>query len=96
MPSGMRAMNESMIERVAREVHRLHPDSLVSVVAWKNLTLDERDECIEIARAAIKAMREPTEKMQIDAGDLGDGLGLTAEVVCLLWQAMIDEILKDG
>ena len=70
-------MTDEMIEEaVAREVHRLHPVSLVGVIAWKNLTLDERDECIIIAQGAIKVYksalakaglgirpREPTEEM---------------------------------
>jgi hypothetical protein len=44
------------------------------------------------ARAAIAAMREPTQPMR-GVGELADVDGLRFELV---WQAMIDAALKDG
>lgn len=72
-------MNE-MIERVSKAIQ------------------DEKDKCINdgensnlrIARAVIKAMREPTEEMcMVDTPDMPAG-GEAKDV----WYAMIDEILK--
>ena len=68
-----------MIERVARAIAQC---------------LNEPGQCSysDIARAAIEAMREPTEAM-IKEGAYGSGED-SAGVACGAWKAMIDEALK--
>lgn len=73
-------MTDSMVERVARAIAKgrgLDPEADLSYgkkPSWQYFTDD--------ARAAIAAMRMPTDGM------IEDGLGLT------FWQTMIDEALK--
>ena len=50
------------------------------------------DEWPIIARAAIAAMREPTERM-VEAGESADSVGMGAPRD--VWPAMIDAALKD-
>jgi hypothetical protein len=59
----------------------------------KNQNVDFRYVCYtSLARAAIKALREPTEEMMnVDAPDMPAG-GDIKEI----WQAMIDAALKDA
>ena len=73
-----------MVKRVAR-----------AIVA---LGLDDRERPLAIARAAIAAMREPTEAMKQKGGDLDNGYGMeiTEALAEEVWQAMIDEALHDG
>ena len=33
--------------------------------------------------------KEPTEKMKVDAGDIGDGFGLTSLQICLIYKSML-------
>jgi hypothetical protein len=76
----------TMIERVARATHnhsREHANS------WDELLPYYHNKYRQDARAAIAAMREPTEAM-INAGDRTDHDVEAATV----WQAMIDEALK--
>ena len=60
-------MTDSMVERVARAMatsrlkRRLSPEFLAQMAAIEMLTCDNDD--IEDARAAIEAMREPTNAM---------------------------------
>jgi hypothetical protein len=82
-------MNE-MIERVAKALReRL------------DITLNEHDGFYEgLARAAIEAMREPTDEMMVDGEWKEKSLMTFApreESPSLrVWQAMIDSALKDG
>jgi len=69
--------SDDMIERVARAIAEQNHGS-----TW--------DEWIDEARAAIEAMREPTEAM-INAGDRTDH-DVEATMV---WRAMIDEALGE-
>lgn len=79
-------MSESMIERVARALAEEDGDLYeANAVFWKGM-----------ARAAIKAMREPTEAME-RAGDIPGwddavSIGHSADV----WRAMIDAALSEG
>jgi hypothetical protein len=68
-------MNE-MVERVARAIGATHERDAPVLVALE-----------ELARAAIGAMREPTQSM-IEAGRLQE---LRSEI----WRVMIDEALVD-
>jgi hypothetical protein len=48
---------------------------------------------VEVARAAIEAMREPTEQMA-DIGDTATGYPIYAVSGYTVWRSMIDEALK--
>lgn len=100
-------MDNEMIERVAKgmfchlSTNRnpsqnwdqliLNPQHFLTIAHYKNLAI-----------AAIKAMREPTEKM-IEAGreaisscySLAPGEGFDEEPAPIVWTEMIDAILND-
>ena len=76
-----------MVDRVAMAVH----DALGNPE-----DIEAKAGCLEIARAVIAAMREPTEAMVMSAPfsyDFGEGDKWSVRV---LWRRMIDEALKDG
>lgn len=87
-------MTSEMVERVAGALHAAHAE-----VGWP---ADECETCDKLARAAIEAMREPTEAM-IRAGEpvvydcysLEPGEGLDENPALPTWQAMIDAALQD-
>ena len=70
-------MND-MVERVARAIIREFPGDC----AW--------GDAVAMARAAIAAMREPTEAIRDAAGKLISTQHLQADI----WRAMIDAALK--
>lgn len=74
-------MTDSMIERVAKAI------DAASQPAGKPDYKILMENC---ARAAIEAMREPTERM-LAAGMKEEGVDLLSE-----WKAMIDDALKDN
>ena len=80
-----------MIERVARVIHE-------QAEPWDAFDVD-RVIWIKIARAAIAAMREPTDEMNDAGADKCDGG--CAEESCQfgfmgkIWQAMIDTALEE-
>lgn len=78
-----------IIERAARAMHDYNCLAVPSLGAWDTLPEDYREQYLGRARAAIAAMREPTEAMA-DAGrwDAEDD----GPFPC--WRAMIDEALK--
>jgi len=84
-----------MIERVAEaiwdaRIERGGPGR--TLMPWP--LYPEADWCRATARAAIEAMREPTEKM-LEAGDLpGWDDYVTAGLSKEIWQAMIDAALN--
>lgn len=87
---------ETMVERVARAIFRegFHADEPESVVAakWEEWP-ESRQQCRRRARAAIAAMREPTDDMKfaaIEGCDADLGLVEAREI----WQAMIDAALE--
>jgi hypothetical protein len=81
-------MTDSMVERVAR-----------AICPFSQPCPDVCDPCASKARAAIAAMREPTEEM-ISAGEgqvweYDHGWGISASgVTVLAWETMIDAALK--
>ena len=82
-------MSGETIERVARAIcvaNDSEPDAPNGAVGplWKLYDAD--------ARAAIKAMREPTDEM-IRSGAEGSGEDSDCVAICA-WRAMIDEALK--
>ena len=80
-------MADTMIERVARAIRDVIPAG--------------DDYPTDAARAAIEAMREPTEAMMGDGADAGAHAVLNGELhpesrsVGLVWAAMIDAALKE-
>lgn len=79
-------MNE-MIERIARAIHATKDD--MTVYPWWHGNVDQCRLSRALARAAITAMREPTDGMVI-AGCHHENLGDMAG----RWQAMIDKALE--
>ena len=91
-------MSSEMIERVARVLNKEVFDPEVLRSYGDLWTYKARDQVLEKARAAIKAMREPTDAM-INAGisawldentpSLGD-----EAVIRLIFEVMMNEALK--
>jgi hypothetical protein len=79
-------MNE-MIERVARAIAADNENWPYDRRPWS-----EQRYLLERARAAIEAMREPTEAMKAAAKPFRKGVG---EEPGGLWHAMIDAALQD-
>ncbi|MBU6408053.1 MAG: hypothetical protein KGS44_13145 [Alphaproteobacteria bacterium] len=79
-------MSETMVERVARAICRAaHPD-----MPW-----DRVIEFYPQARAAIAAMREPTQDMEFDGAHVLPDYDPGCEDAKACWQAMIDAALKE-
>lgn len=81
-----------MVERVAKALFQWQHGH----DRWDEAEPDVREDACEAARAAIEAMREPTEAM-CDAADALDRVEagvLRTEVPFDAWIAMIDEALK--
>lgn len=76
----------TMVERVARAIYegRNGPRCM----AWSRHSNEHRRPYIDDARAAIEAMREPTEEMLFAADWLENGTRAA-------WQAMIDAALSE-
>jgi hypothetical protein len=88
---GSAVMNE-MVERVARAPYeRLAKRRGSFVRTWDALPKRGQEYYRADARAAIAAMREPTETMLAIWADVGD----TREKAAHLWRAMIDAALAD-
>ncbi len=94
-------MDNEMIERVAKAIcksGKFETGQGTCAILCMDQLGDARNDCQhakhiheKLAVAAIKAMREPTEKMcSIDAPDMPGG-GEVSEI----WQSMIDAILND-
>jgi len=80
-------MADTMIERVAQAISGVIPAG--------------NDYATDAARAAIEAMREPTDEMLCDGAEAGDHGVLNGELhperrsVGLVWYGMIDAALKE-
>ena len=92
---------DNMIDRVARAIFRagFHPDDSDETVeqCWTDWKEDQKPSFAR-ARAAIEAMRDPTETELHGARDwsvkkYGLGVGNDAALGC--WQAMIDAALSE-
>jgi hypothetical protein len=59
-------------------------------------SIDDEEEYIEEALAALRAMREPTESMKQAASMAGSNLYTQDENDLEIWQAMIDKAIKEG
>jgi hypothetical protein len=101
-------MSESMVERVARAIAVAQVCGLDFKDGQRSLCTDPRVgvdqrvvsdcDCMRSARAAIEAMREPTEAMENAARDwsaakYGKPIGKDASNGC--WQCQINAALKD-
>lgn len=83
-----------MIEKVAINIYDNELEGGRSC-SWDDLFSSEKTQYMRQAKAAIEAMREPTEGMKI-AGTLDAGCGgPDEEYIGQVWQAMIDAALKE-
>lgn len=91
-------MENEMIERVARAMHDLcQAQTPTQGATWENSYPEARDQLRQLARAAVEAMREPTEAMK-EAGisravDLIEAFTSTDYVADETWAAVIDAAL---
>tara|TARA_R110000868_G_scaffold411706_1_gene707810 strand:+ start:29969 stop:30268 length:300 start_codon:yes stop_codon:yes gene_type:complete len=91
-----------MIERVARAIWALQRDTDCNDYdkLWDGPG-SAKEIARDMARAAIEAMREPTEEMCWSATDVSVGTGcegnftIHTEAAREAWQAMIDTLLKE-
>lgn len=80
-----------MVERVAAAM----VDADFDVDSWRHVDENMKDRLRAMARAAIAAMREPTEAMVASGlAENGRGAGTYEDYTLDAWQAMIDEALK--
>jgi len=71
----------NMTDHVAKAIYKARPEQMHGF---------RYDDAVVLARAAIAAMREPTEAMLAEAFD-----NLVGEETCArIWREMIDEALK--
>lgn len=86
-----------MIERVAKAIHIRQSyqrfNCILTVWRQKEMSFKYIEETVEQAKDAIKAMREPTEKM-VSAGMDGDSLEVGSSAFGC-WQDMIDAVIND-
>jgi len=75
-----------MVERVAREICK--NAGHVTDRHWQHYT--------NAARAAIEAMREPTERMIAAGSQRASGFASTGNRMCNGYRAMIDKALESG
>lgn len=93
---------QSMVERVARTIYEGRRESGVWIHPkhndWSKCHSLTKKRWLQVARAAIDAMREPTDKMARAAAtypdDQGYG-GLSETEASIAWHAMIDAALKE-
>lgn len=91
-------MSGSMVERVAMRIHAADSNA-----ESRPLNDDDREYYRVMARAAIEAMREPTEE-QLEAASKAPSDGYTGDFghwivgpnFPAIWQAMIDSALAEG
>ena len=96
-----------MVERAARAIYsrsylgvvaqwaRGEEKPLVTEILWEDCSEPHRLWCFSQARAAIQAMREPTNAMVETAVPLwSEYESFPSETPKAMWQAMIDEALK--
>lgn len=86
-------MNE-LIERVAMAIHRVGGDAVLAGMSWEDAPEANREQARREARAAIEAMREPTDLMT-RAGSLEGPEGFDGWFAEKVWQRMIDKALSD-
>ena len=91
---------ENMVEKVALAIHKSvagDPNRWGYVGDAQDLTdvvIDDRVDLIAVARAAIEAMREPTQDMGLAVSEGCGEYGCCGDRAFEHWQAMIDAALK--
>ena len=90
---------ETMVERVARAIYEARAVHFGEPPRNPPVRDERWELCISYARAAIAAMRTPTEEMVaegagVDFWNSGDGKSTTGNVV-VIWPAMIEAALKE-
>ena len=85
----------TMIEKVARAIWERTVGH--TRISWDQLDPLDQDVFRAYARAAIEAMREPTERMENAAVDAAIPLGYIMDEgeTNAIWTAMLDAALKD-
>ena len=88
----------SMIERVAQAIAKAELEEGDTTYSWHALTEEIVDCYYVLARAAIEAMREPTNQMVDDQG--GEYVNLEraddqSYQPRLIWQGMVDTALEE-
>lgn len=85
----------TMIERVARGIWERHRQIDISArfTSWEDAKEWQRTAAAEFARAAILAMREPTEGM-VNAG-YGTDDAIQGHDCAAIWRLMIDAALAE-
>lgn len=81
------APSNELVERVARAIYDLDK---IGVREWEDAPISTREDCLACARAAIEAMREPTEAMQAAGAHRRENRKPVAEI----WRTMIGEALR--
>lgn len=90
-----------MLEKVARALWEIRPwgdeDSEQGIPTWDTVPEDWKAAYIDMARAAVRALREPTEEM-LEAVDCGGvrRQWLSGRMHVGSWHAMIDSILSEA
>jgi formate dehydrogenase maturation protein FdhE len=95
---------QSMVERVAKAMHAAY-EAAAKVngwatneqcrVAFDDLPAENKATMYASARAAIEAMREPSEAMIATADDVYDQCTDTGDFYGFIWRAMIDAALAE-
>ena len=83
-----------MIERVAKAMHEKALSDGWDGPPWEDYTQERREQALGLARAAIEAMREPSEKVWytgIEARDANEDGS-----VLIIWEAMISAAFQEG
>lgn len=86
-----------MIERVAMAIHLSYRADNVTLMSWGRIDKRRRAQAMNAARAAVAAMREPTEAMEIRGGavDWDEHLTIGGINATLVWRHMIDDALRE-
>ncbi len=86
----------AMVERVARAIAVCPTAYDVNTRVWETEVQAFREECLALARAALEALRDPTDGMIAAATRASAAAGhVYAEYCPLIWRAMIDAALAD-
>ena len=82
----------TMLERVARAMSAVSEARAPGMLPYDDSPQYIRDQWMELARAAVEAMREPTEAVE----DAGWSEALDDSHPVVIYQAMLDAILNEG
>lgn len=83
--------DQEMIERVARSIYMTEFPTLVTLESWDEYM--HKNDYYECAKAAISAMKEPTENMSINSDRYTENY-VTFEEANNIYKSYIDAILR--